>query len=89
MEIAVSRNVPGKKALVALTALAVLGSTSAAWSFFDVRHDRGGYVLPCSLDGVNPVYHPYIFGNPALARSFGFVQARDGSWHVIPGCSRY
>lgn len=82
-----SRTKSGKKALAALTALAVLGGTSAAWSFFDVRHDRGGYVLPCNLDGVNPVHHPSIFGNPAMARSFGFIQARDGSWHVIPGCS--
>jgi hypothetical protein len=35
-------------------------------------------VKPCSLDGVNPVYHPDIFGNPAVARSFGFVRSREG-----------
>jgi hypothetical protein len=44
-------------------------------------------VLPCNLDGVNPAYHRDIFDNPAMARSFGFVQARNGSWQVIPGCS--
>jgi hypothetical protein len=45
-------------------------------------------VLPCSLDGVNPVHHPHIFGNPAVARSYGFVRSRDGAWHVVPNCHR-
>jgi hypothetical protein len=48
--------------------------------------ERGGFVQPCSLDGVNPVHHPDIFGSPAVARSYGFVRARDGSWHVAPNC---
>jgi hypothetical protein len=43
--------------------------------------------MPCSLDGVNPVYHPHIFGNPAVARSYGFVQGPDHTWHVISNCS--
>ena len=51
------------------------------------RNRKGGFVKPCSLDGVNPVYHPDIFGNPAVARSFGFVLSRDGAWHVIPNCN--
>ena len=72
----------GKKTLGALaigTSLAVLGASSTAWSHndYDGRHFRGGYVKPCSLDGVNPAYHRDIFGNPALARAvYGFVQAR-------------
>ena len=28
--------------------------------------------------GVDPAYHPEIFGNPAVARSYGFVRSRDG-----------
>jgi hypothetical protein len=36
--------------------------------------------MPGSLDGVHPAYHPGIFGNPAVARSYGFVTSRDGSW---------
>lgn len=81
----------GKTVSVALTAvLAVLVTTSTAWSShvdYLYQH-RGGFVKPCSLDGVNPVYHPAIFGNPAFARFYyGFVQARDGSWHVLPGCN--
>jgi hypothetical protein len=77
-------------ALAIAAALAVLGTSTAAWSYYDRHGFRGGYVKPCSLDGVNPTYHREIFGNPALARAvYGFVQARDGSWHVEPGCRAY
>jgi hypothetical protein len=76
----------GNKALVvaAITALGVLGAASAAASDHNGNQDRPrAYVLPCSLDGLNPVYHPEIFGNPAVAaREYGFVQSRDGVWHV-------
>jgi hypothetical protein len=81
----------GKKAFVALavtTALGILGAASAAASD---RSDRGrerGYVVPCSLVGVNPVYHPDIFGNAATAYAFGFVRSRDGAWQVRPNCHR-
>jgi hypothetical protein len=74
--------------LAAATALGAVG-ISAAWASSDGIMDRrlkGGYVKPCSLDGVNPVYHPYIFGNPAVARSYGFYLGRDRAWHVIPDC---
>jgi hypothetical protein len=87
------RNRNGRTALVVLavtTALGVLANTSAAWSYFDGRNFRGGFVKPCSLDGVNPVYHPYIFGNPALARMYyGFVRGPDGAWHVVNNCHIY
>lgn len=49
----------------------------------------GGFVIPCSLDGVNPSHHLEIFGNPAVARSYGFVLGPDRAWHVIPNCSPY
>jgi hypothetical protein len=73
--------------LATATALGVLGATTA-WAGFDLfeRRHKGGYVIPCSLDGVNPVFHPDIFGNPAVARSYGFYLGRDHAWHVIPGC---
>ena len=57
----------------------------------DDRGDRpkqGGVVVRCSLNGVNPVLHPEIFGNPAVAQSYGFVRSRDGTWHVQPNCRR-
>jgi hypothetical protein len=83
----------GKKALVALAVViapAVLGISSAAGS--SCRQDPsqcGGFVVPCSLDGVNPVHHPHIFGNPALAYAvYGFVRSRDGAWFVERNCVR-
>ena len=84
----------GKMALVALAvtaALSVLGiSSAAASSCRDDPSQCGGFVKPCSLDGVNPVYHPRIFGNPAFARAvYGFVRSRDGAWHVVPNCHLY
>jgi hypothetical protein len=79
-----------KMALVALaiSALSILGGASAA-----VGSDRNGgrrsCVVPCSLGGVNPVYHPRIFGNPAFAKSYyGFVQGPDHTWHVMPNCAK-
>jgi hypothetical protein len=82
----------GKKALVALavtSALVALGAASAAaGNDHDRGRDRYGSVRPCSLDGVNPAYHPEIFGNAAAALSFGFVQARGGAWQVVPNCRR-
>jgi hypothetical protein len=71
-------------------ALAVAGASAAKADFLDSdKHNRGGYVLPCSLDGVNPAVHPGIFGNPAVARSYGFVLGPDRVWHVAPNCRRW
>ena len=64
--------------------LGAFAPASAAWAQgggYDYEF-YGGFVKSCSLDGVNPVHHPEIFGNPAAAREFGFVQSRDGTWHV-------
>jgi hypothetical protein len=81
-------------AATALTALGVPSSTPAAWAFSECdnynryRYCRD-YVMPCSLDGVNPAYHPSIFGNPAVAwRDYGFIRVRDGTWHVERNCVR-
>jgi hypothetical protein len=79
----------GNKALVVIgitTALGVLNNDSAAAKGRGSGHS--GAVLPCSLDGINPVYHPDIFDNPAAARSYGFVKGQDGVWRVQPGCRR-
>jgi hypothetical protein len=81
----------GKKALVGLSAI-VLGIPSVlgtALASGEVKSPReGGWVVPCSLVGVNPAHHRDIFGNPAVARSYGFVQAHDGSWQVQSNCRR-
>jgi hypothetical protein len=81
----------GTMAFVALLVtgiMVVLGAPAAAWAIYD--YDREGpRVVPCSLAGVNPVYHPRIFGNPAFAKaSYGFVQGRDHTWRVIPNCRK-
>jgi len=81
-------------ALVAtLTAVCALSGISPAWAFADCDdyyyYRCRGFVIPCSLDGVNPVYHPSIFGNPALARQvYGFIRSPDGTWHVERNCVR-
>jgi hypothetical protein len=56
-----------------------------AWAQYDYDFE-GGYVKPCSLAGVNPIHHPEIFGDPALAREYGFVRSRDGTWQVGSKC---
>jgi hypothetical protein len=78
----------GRMALVALAALGTLAAVPAVASKDDIdkRGERGGSVVPCSLDGVNPARHPEIFGNPAVAASYGFVRSRDGAWQVRPNC---
>ena len=86
----------GKKAFVALaisTALSFLSCASAVakddMGDMGDRADRGGsVVVRCSLSGVNPAVHPEIFGNPAVAASYGFVRSRDGTWHVQHNCHR-
>jgi hypothetical protein len=82
----------GNKALVvaAITvALGILGTFPAAAAMDRDRgnRDRDG-VLPCSLVGVNPAYHPEVFGNPAWAREYGFVQGPDRVWRVERNCRR-
>jgi hypothetical protein len=75
------------KTKIALAALLMFGTASAALAG-DQTDERGGYVMPGSLDGVNPAYHPGIFGNPSVARSYGFVKSRNGTWHVQSGWHR-
>ena len=80
----------GKMAFVALAVTTVLGVLGAASAAAGSDRDRGREqcMVPCSLDGVNPVYHPKIFGNPAVAAAYGFVRSRDGAWYVRPNCHR-
>jgi hypothetical protein len=83
----ISNTYMSKRSLIGMAAaLIVISSVAAARAQYNYEH-QDPYVKPCSLDGVNPVHHPEIFGNPAVARSYGFVRARDGTWHVAPGCS--
>ena len=72
------------KTKIALAVALVLGGASAALANTDAGPNGGGFVMPGSLDGVNPAYHPGIFGNPAVARSYGFVKTQQGTWEVAP-----
>ena len=81
-----------KMALIVLAATIIfaasVASSLAGGADKGDRLERGGAVVPCSLDGVNPVHHPDIFGNPAVARSYGFVRSPGGTWQVAPNCRR-
>jgi hypothetical protein len=76
--------------LSAIVSSAILGIISSAFAAGgEIKQPReGGYVVPCSLDGVNPVHHPEIFGNAATAKSYGFVRDRNGTWQLAPSCHR-
>jgi hypothetical protein len=88
----------GRMALIALIVTTVFAGSIA--SSLAGKDDMGGgddkgdrieksrVVVRCNLNGVNPALHPEIFGNPAVARSYGFVRSRDGTWHVQPNCRR-
>ncbi len=54
----------GKSIWIAVLAAVVLGIVGAATAARagDQGEDRGGYVVPGSMVGVNPVYHPDLFG---------------------------
>jgi hypothetical protein len=75
--------------LAAAAGLGILGATPAAAGDQTRWFDRGGFVKPCSLEGVNPVFHPGIFSNRAVAKSYGFVKSRGGTWHVMNNCHIY
>jgi hypothetical protein len=62
------------KTKLVLAAALILGTASGAMA-------SRGAVMPGSLDGVNPAYHPGIFGNAATAASYGFVKTPQG-WAV-------
>jgi hypothetical protein len=76
--------------LSAIVSLAIPGTISGAFAAGgEIKEPReGGYVVPCSLDGVNPVHHREIFGDPATAKAYGFVRDRNGTWQLAPSCHR-
>jgi hypothetical protein len=71
----------GRKTLVALyaaVALGVVGAASVAQAN-EPRDEYGGYVVPGSMVGVNPVYHPDWFGKAGAVdngrNAYGFAPA--------------
>ena len=63
----------GKKTLIAVTAAVVLGTLGVASvaQASDSGEEKGGFVMPGSMDGVNPVYHPDLFGKAAQTNNAG------------------
>jgi len=66
------------KIKLVLAAVLVLGAGSLAQAANenDGGNETGGFVMPGSMDGVNPAYHPRWFpayGRVSGARAYGFV----------------
>ena len=68
-----------KMTKIALLGALTLGTASVAQASNDNDggNGTGGYVLPGSMDGVNPVYHRGIFGNAGAARAYDFVAPKQ------------
>ena len=79
----------GKAFVVIAMTTVLIVLASAAWADMEEgeKSEQGGSVVPCSLAGVNPAHHPEIFGDPAAARSYGFVQGPDRVWRVDSNCT--
>jgi hypothetical protein len=78
----------GKQALIALCAVVALstaGASAALASDNSSGDYHGGFVMPGSMTGVNPGYHPGWFGPHARktngAASYGFAAERIQKHH--------
>ncbi|HEY2231349.1 MAG TPA: hypothetical protein VGI22_27155 [Xanthobacteraceae bacterium] len=79
------------KTKVVLAAALMLGTASAALASNenDGGNETGGYVLPGSMDGVNPVYHPRWFPNArrevreTAGQAYGFVPTVKPTHHRV------
>ena len=67
------------KTKIALAAALMLGAGSVALAG-DQTDERGGFVIPGSMDGVNPVYHPEIFGNANAQVTKRTLQQDRSDW---------
>jgi hypothetical protein len=73
------------KIKVVLAAALILGAT------FEASAKSGGWVMHCSLTGVNTAHHGKIFGKRHIetAREYGFIKLSDsggrhGTWGLDP-----
>jgi hypothetical protein len=72
----------GKQILVALyaaVALGIMGAASVAQASDSRDSEGGGYLVPGSMVGVNPAYHPELFGRVSTVdtgrNAYGFAPA--------------
>ncbi|HLH96094.1 MAG TPA: hypothetical protein VKW08_13355 [Xanthobacteraceae bacterium] len=75
------------KMKIALAAVIVIGTAAAAMAG-DQTDERGGYLVPGSMEGVNPVYHPEIFNAYAKGRISKPTVQRDRSSSGKPATTR-
>jgi hypothetical protein len=61
-------------AMSAAIALGIIGAASVAQASDSGENDQGGFVMPGSMTGVNPVFHPGWFGKASNAGSaYGYA----------------
>lgn len=79
----------GKRTLIAICAASALGSlgTASVAQAGNQGEDRGGFVMPGSMDGVNPVYHPEWFGKGASTRNV--APADDAFGYAVPSIRKH
>jgi hypothetical protein len=64
------------KTKIAFAAALILGTASAALAGDSGENNQGGFVMPGSTVGVNPAYHPELFGKADKAgKAYGYVVA--------------
>ena len=65
-------------AFAAVALLSLAGASAASASDNSSGDYHGGFVMPGSMDGVNPAYHPDLFPNHANGSSaHGYASGRD------------
>jgi hypothetical protein len=75
-----------KKILIALSTASILGLGAVSAAIASDHEETGGYVLPGSMDGVNPVYHPGLFPNAANGRgAYAYANGGKAYGHAIRG----
>jgi hypothetical protein len=65
----------GRRTSIAISAaivLSIVGAATAALANDSGENDRGGYVVPGSMVGVNPAYHPGLLGQ-AGSSAYGYA----------------
>jgi hypothetical protein len=73
------------KTKVVLAAALMLGTASAALAGDSGENSFGGSVMPGSMDGVNPVYHPGWFPDArrnSAGAAYGYVAPKPTHRHV-------
>jgi hypothetical protein len=75
------------KTKVVLAAAVILGTASAALANDSGENNMGGAVMPGSMDGVNPAYHPRWFPGYAAhhgnaGQDYGYVTSPKKAHHV-------